>query len=152
MKHFPASIRLTSPVWAALLCLAIVPAAQATLPSAEKELVGTVRVTYADLDLTRRADVEILLGRIENAAYRACGGNPRRHSSYDMTPSYTAAVFKECREDAIARAIGVIDAPALSQARVLRSVAAACAPVPRAHPPASGRYMEIGRASCRERV
>jgi hypothetical protein len=35
-----------------------------------------------------------------------------------MTPGYTAAVFNECREDAIARAIGAIDAPALSQARV----------------------------------
>jgi UrcA family protein len=116
MKHFPESI--TSPAWAALLCLASIPAAHATLPSAEKALVGSVRVAYADLDLTRRADVETLLDRIEKAAYRACGGNPRRHSSYDMTPSYTATVFKECREDAIARAIGAIDAPALSQARV----------------------------------
>ena len=65
MKHFPESIRLASPVWAALLCLAIIPAAHATLPSAkkEKELVGSVRVAYADLDLTRRADVQTLLGR-----------------------------------------------------------------------------------------
>jgi UrcA family protein len=118
MKHVPESIRLTSLAWAALSSLAIIPAAQATLPSAEKELVGSVRIAYADLDLTRRADVQALLGRIEKAAYRACGGNPRRHSSYDMTPSYTATVFKECREDAIARAIGAIDAPALLQARV----------------------------------
>ena len=118
MKRFLESMRLTSPAWAALLCLAVNAAAQAKLPSEEKKLVGTVPVAYADLDLTRQADVQILLGRIEKAAYRACGGNPRRHSSYDMTPSYTAAVFKECREDAIARAIGAIDAPALSQARV----------------------------------
>jgi UrcA family protein len=112
MKPFPESIRLMSPAWAALLCLAIIPAAHATLPSAEKERVASVRVAYADLDLTRQADVQILLGRIEKAAYRACGGNPRRHSSYDMTPSYTTTVFKECREDAIARAIDAIDAPA----------------------------------------
>jgi UrcA family protein len=120
MKHFPESLRLTSPAWAALLCLAIIPAAQATLPAKDKKLVGTVRVAYADLDLTRRADVQTLIGRIENAAYRACGGDPRRHSSYAMTPSHTAAVFKECREDAIARAIGAIDAPALSQAHARR--------------------------------
>jgi len=118
MKRFLESIRLTSPAWAALLCLAINPAAQARLPSAEKELVGRVRVAYADLDLTRQADVQILLGRIEKAAYRACGGDPRRHPSYGVIPSYTEAVFKECREDAIARAIGAIDAPVLSQARV----------------------------------
>jgi UrcA family protein len=118
MKHFLESIRLTSPAWAALLCLAISPAAQARLPSAEKELVGRVRVTYADLDLTQQPDVRILLGRIEKAAYRACGGNPRRHPSYGVMPSYTEAVFKECREDAIARAIGAIDAPVLSQVRV----------------------------------
>ena len=120
MKHFPESLRLTSPAWAALLCLAIIPAAQATLPAKDKKLVGTVRVAYADLDLTRRADVQALIGRIENAAYRACGGDPRRHSSYAMTPSHTAAVFKECREDAIARAIGAIDAPTLSQAHARR--------------------------------
>ena len=118
MKRFLESIRLTSPAWAALLCLAINSAAQARLPSAEKELVGRVRVAYADLDLTRQADVQILLGRIEKAAYRACGGDPRRHPSYGVIPSYTEAVFKECREDAIARAIGAIDAPVLSQARV----------------------------------
>jgi UrcA family protein len=118
MKRFLESIRLTSPAWVALLCLAINPAAQAKLPSAEKQLVGRVRVAYADLDLKRQADVQILLSRIEKAAYRACGGNPRRHSSYDLMPSYTAAVFEECREDAIARAIGAIDVPVLSQARV----------------------------------
>lgn len=79
MKRLLESMRLTSPAWAALLCLAINPAAHAKLPSAEKKLVGTVRVPYADLDLTRQADVQLLLGRIENAAYRACGGDPRQH-------------------------------------------------------------------------
>jgi UrcA family protein len=118
MKRLLESIRLTSPAWAALLCLAITPAAQAKLPSAEKKLVGTVRVSYADLDLTQQADVQLLLGRIEKAAYRACGGDPWRHPTYDVMPRRTRAVFKECREDAIARAIGAIDTPVLSQARV----------------------------------
>lgn len=117
MMRFLESIRLTSPAWATLLCFAINPAAQATAP-AEKKLVRIVRVAYADLDLTRQADVELLLGRIENAAYRACGGDPRRHRSYDVIPRRTEAVFKECREDAIARAVGTINAPVLSQARV----------------------------------
>jgi UrcA family protein len=118
MKRVLESIRLTSPAWAALLCLAINPAAQAKLPSAEKKLVGTVRVAYADLDLTQETDVQLLLGRIENAAYRACGGDPRRHPSYGVMPRRTKAVFKECREDAITRAFGAMDAPVLLQARV----------------------------------
>jgi UrcA family protein len=117
MMRFLESIRLTSPAWATLLCFAINPAAQATA-SAEKKLVRTVRVAYADLDLTRQADVQRLLGRIENAAYRACGGDPRRHPSYRVIPRRTEVVFKECREAAIARAVGTIDAPVLSQARV----------------------------------
>jgi UrcA family protein len=117
MKRFFESIRLTSPAWATLLCFAINPAAQATA-SAERELVRAVRVSYADLDLTRQADVQLLLGRIENAAYRACGGDPRQHPSYSVIPRRTEAAFKECREDAIARAVATIDAPVLSQARV----------------------------------
>jgi len=117
VKCLLESIRLTSPAWATVLCFAINPAAQAT-PSAEKKLVRTVRVAYADLDLTRQSDVQLLLGRIENAAYRACGGDPRRHPSYGVIPRRTEAVFKECRKDAIARAVGTIDAPVLSQARV----------------------------------
>lgn len=118
MKRFLESIRLTSPAWAALFFLAINPAAQAEVPSAEKKKVRSVRVAYADLDLTRQADVEILLGRIEKAAYRACGGDPRWHPNYDVMPNYTEAAYKECREDAIARAIGAVDAPVLSQARL----------------------------------
>jgi UrcA family protein len=118
MKRFLESIRLTSLACAALSCLAIQPAAQATLASGEKKLVGTVRVAYADLDLTREADIQILLGRIKKAAFRACGGNPRLHPSYGVMPGRTESVFKECREDAIARAIDEIDAPVLSLARV----------------------------------
>jgi len=121
MKRFLESIRLTGPAWAALLCFAIHPAAEARLPSAEKSLVGKARVTYSDLDLTRHADVQILLGRLQKAAYRACGGDPRRHPSYDVMPLYTEAVFKDCRENAIARAIDAINAPVLSQARVQAS-------------------------------
>ena len=112
------SIRVAAPACAALVFLAINPTAQAKLPQVEKVLVGTVRVAYSDLDLTRKTDVEVLLGRIEQAAYRACGGNPRRHPSYAVMPDRTEAVFKDCREDAITRAIVAVDAPVLSQARL----------------------------------
>ena len=118
MKRFFESMRLTGPACAALLFVAMNPVAQATVPTTAKQLVGKVLVSYGDLDLNREADVEILLGRIEKAAYRACGGNPRLHPSYTLMPHHTVAVFKECREEAIARAIGEVDAPVLAQARL----------------------------------
>jgi hypothetical protein len=33
-------------------------------------------------------------------------------------PSYTESVFKDCREDAITRAVLAVDAPVLAQARL----------------------------------
>ena len=124
MKLSFRSIKLTSPAWAMLSCLAMSPAAQAGVQSVEKERVASVRVAYADLDLTREADVQILLERIEMAAYRACGGNPRQHWTYGAMPELTKTVFKECREDAIARTLSALDAPALSRARAARPDAA----------------------------
>jgi UrcA family protein len=90
--------------------------AQAQELSADRELVASVRVKYADLDLTSAADISIMLDRLEQAAFRACGGHPRWHLSYEVMPSYTAAAFKECRKDAIAAAVRAINAPALSRA------------------------------------
>lgn len=118
MKQLIESIRCAVPACAVLFCIAINPAAQATSLSQERQFVGSVRVSYADLDLTRPSDVEILLERIKKAAYRACGGSPRLHPSYTVMPGRTVMVYKECREDAIARAIDDVDAPALSQARI----------------------------------
>ena len=109
--------RLLGPASAALLFLAVNPA-QAWQSSPERQLIRTERVTYADLDLSRQADARILLGRIKKAAFRACGGDPRRHPTYTLMPRRTEMAFKDCREDAIARAIGSIDAPVLSQARL----------------------------------
>lgn len=118
MKRLFESMRIIGPASAAVLLLAVNPAAQAWEPSPERKLVKTERVTYADLDLSRQADAEVLLGRIKKAAYRACGGDPRRHPTYTVMPRRTEMVFQDCREDAIARALGSIDVPVLSQARV----------------------------------
>lgn len=109
--------RLLGPASAALLFLAVNPAHAWQSPP-EKQLVRTERVTYADLDLSRQADAQILLGRIKKAAFRACGGDPRRHPAYTLLPRRTEMAFKDCREDAIARAIDSIDAPVLAQARI----------------------------------
>lgn len=119
MKRIFGSALLTGTASAAFLLLAITPVTQATtVPPQAKQLVGKVRVSFADLDLSRQEDARILLDRIEKAAYRACGGNPRRHPGYGLMPNRTEEVFEECRQEAIARAILDVDAPVLAQARL----------------------------------
>lgn len=118
MTRLLKSLPILGPASAALLLLAVNAAAQAGQLSPERQLVRTERVSYADLDLSRQSDAQILLDRIKKAAYRACGGDPRRHHSYTLIPRRTEMAFKDCREDAIARAIDSIDAPVLAQARV----------------------------------
>lgn len=116
MKRFSAL--LTSTASAAFLFLALQPVSQAAVPPQAKQLVGKVRVSFADLDLSRQEDARILLDRIEKAAYLACGGNPRRHPGYGLMPNRTEEVFEECRQEAVARAIRDVDAPVLAQARL----------------------------------
>lgn len=115
-------IRASIPAWAALAALAILPAAQADTRPVPKKLVTTVRVPYADLDLTQREDAQALLGRIKKAAFRACGGDPRRHPNYDMMPGRVEAAYRACREEAVARAIATFTAPALAQAQAAPSM------------------------------
>jgi UrcA family protein len=84
-------------------------------PIPQPQPLASIRVAYSDLDLSREADARTLLERIGQAAYRACGGNPRRHPTYELMPRYTKAVFEECRNDAVTRAVTTISAPALLQ-------------------------------------
>lgn len=113
MKCNSQLIRASIPVGIALACFAIQPAAQAD-SRAEKKLVGSERVVYTDLDLTRASDAQVLLGRIKDAAYRVCGGDPRGHVGYDLMPGRVESAFKECREEAVTRAVASIDMPQLT--------------------------------------
>jgi UrcA family protein len=80
------------------------------------EHVVDVAVSYRNLDLRKQSDVSILLERIERAAVKACGGNPRHYFTYETMPKHTTAVFTQCRRDAVARAVSSINAPMLSWA------------------------------------
>lgn len=80
------------------------------------DTIGTISVPYHDLDLRKEGDARKLLTRLERAAVRACGGNPTWHPMYQVAPAHTVAVYKECRRDAVARAVERIDAPTLTQA------------------------------------
>jgi UrcA family protein len=102
-------------MFAALWSLALAPIAHGA-PSAEKtELVGRVPVTFADLDLEKEADAHALLGRLEKAARKACGGSPQFHRDYDTMPRHVLKVFHECQENAIARAVADLHAPTVSR-------------------------------------
>jgi len=102
-------IRASIPVWLALTGVVIHSAAQAESRLDSKKFVGSVRVSCADLDIARPEDARVLMGRIKDAAYRACGGDPRRHMSYTLIPVRVEAAFKECREDAVARAMATVE-------------------------------------------
>jgi UrcA family protein len=117
MKHLSGSVLFAS-MASAVLFLGILPASQAATHPPAKRLVGKARVSYADLDLNRPSDVQILLDRIEEAAYHACGGNPRRHPGYGLIPRRTEAVYAECQRDALARAVRKVNTPLLLQARL----------------------------------
>ena len=83
-------------------------------PEAKPELVGQVRVELKGLDLQNPADARTLLARIEKAAYRACGGNPKFAWTYDLLPERTVEVYELCREGAVKRAIDQIGAAQLT--------------------------------------
>jgi len=78
-----------------------------------QDRIRSVVVNYDAGTLGTEAGSRDLLGKLETAAYDACGGDPRRHSSYAYTPDLTREVFRKCREEAVARAVAEIGAPRL---------------------------------------
>jgi UrcA family protein len=99
------------PIALTMLC----PAAWCKPPETKPELVGQVRVEWQGLDLQNPADARTLLTRIEKAAYRACGGNPKFTWSYQLVPRRTIEVYELCRETAVQRAIEQIGSAQLTQ-------------------------------------
>jgi len=105
------------PILPIMLSLTIAQSALALPHTATQgERIASINVPVSDLDLQDDADVQVLLGRLERAAVKACGGNPRFHPSYDLVPRYTIQVFRSCQHDAIARAVATIDAPKVTVA------------------------------------
>lgn len=99
---------------AAIGILAATQSALATSP-VERVEVGRVTVSYSDLDLSARGDVRVMLTRLERAAYKACGGDPRLHPDYDLMWQHVDKVYQDCRNDAVSRAVVAVDAPLLTE-------------------------------------
>ena len=100
-----------------LTAIGVIATAQIAVAGMPGELVDVARVTvsYGDLDLNNVADARLMLSRLEQAAYRACGGDPRWNPSYPLLWSTLPAEYRQCRSDAVSRAVTTVDAPLLSQ-------------------------------------
>jgi UrcA family protein len=68
----------------------------------------SVVVRFADLDINHPAGAERLLDRIEQAADTACGGEPSSGLDGERR------VYRQCRTDAITRAVDQLNAPLLT--------------------------------------
>ena len=80
------------------------------------DLIGKIRVDLSDLDLQKPTDARLLVERLNDAAYRACGGDPRFHDRYQSRPQETVEAYRECRENAVERAVNQIGGTTLVQA------------------------------------
>ncbi len=97
---------------AAILPVTVSPSAAGP---AKADYIRDVEVSYSDIDLDTEAGARELLSRVEAAAYKACGGDPRRHRSYDLMPKLTRETFEHCRQNAIEAAVERLDAVLVTQ-------------------------------------
>jgi len=96
--------------------VAILASAQfAHAESSKLTFVDSVRVNYSDLNLRTDAGARAMYSRLEKAAYRVCGDDPRWHPAYKIRPHHVKEVFRECREDALSRAVAAVNERALWQ-------------------------------------
>lgn len=103
------------PIIAAIGIVAAVQSAHATSLT-ERVEVGRVTVNYADLNLGSVADAHALLARLQKAAYRACGGDPRLDPNYDLMAPHIERSYRQCRNEALSRAVTSVNAPLLTDA------------------------------------
>jgi UrcA family protein len=73
----------------------------------------SVKVSYGDLDLTTANDARVMLDRLDRAAFAVCGGNERFYAEYKTRSGRVAKAFRDCREDALARAVATVDSQKL---------------------------------------
>ena len=68
---------------------------------------GQITVSYADLDLSKPAGVEVLYGRIKQAARNVCSYLDNRQPEHKV-------LWRRCYSDAVANAIATVDRPTLT--------------------------------------
>ena len=83
------------------LAIAVPAAAQ----SSSSDAPISVHVSYADLNLGSREGAREMLGRIDDAADRACGGRP------DPRVLDEIATYNSCKSQAVEHGVRSLDAP-----------------------------------------
>lgn len=68
----------------------------------------TIRVSYADLDMSKPADVKTLYGRIHTAAGRYC------EALFTRTGSRISSGYAGCVDDAVGTTVRSLNVPSLS--------------------------------------
>ncbi len=69
-----------------------------------------LNVSYGDLNIHSRAGVQVLMGRLEHAAGAVCGGPSFAREALE------AQRFRDCRRDALDKAVAGIASPELMAA------------------------------------
>ena len=103
-------------VFAAASLAAFCLSSQAQPVSPYPIVTGQIRVSYAGLDLNDRHDASLMLGRIETAARRACGGMAERDPAYRTNTMFVEKARLACRTDAVRRTVTEMNLPLLTRA------------------------------------
>jgi UrcA family protein len=105
-------MRISIPTFTAAAILATLSfGAHADTSSHPVKITGRSVVYYGDLNLNAEQDAKIMLQRIEQAAKKACGGQPT-FSSYTGRLDDT---FDEWRSETIARTVKLLSAPLVTR-------------------------------------
>lgn len=96
-----------------IITAALAAAAQPALAETDETQVS---VSYADLDLSREADAQIMLDRLEAAAREACGGDTRYRREHRLSRNQARREFEGCVSTALRGAVADLDAPQVRRA------------------------------------
>jgi UrcA family protein len=91
-----------------LFALALALATPVAMP-AFADRPTAIEVPVSGLDLNQPGDAAVMLGRLDNAALEACGASPFSLREYKM-----AVRDSGCYAQGLSRAVGKLDAPALT--------------------------------------
>jgi UrcA family protein len=110
MTRFIQTSTRACAVAASLLSLALSAAAVPAMAASQDSdtAVVSIKVSYADLDVSSRAGAATLLARINAAATQACGGAPDR---LNLSQS---SIYDYCKARAVTAAIDTVHAPQVS--------------------------------------
>ena len=100
-------VKLRTVVACSLLATSLSSLAAVSAPTATPDDSPSRIVKFADLDLTRPQGAAVLYTRIRSAARAVC--LPQNNWMMELR-----AISDQCREQAIARAVGDVNAPALT--------------------------------------